>query len=447
LLVQDERQHIGVAISGGGHRASLFGLGALLYLADAGKGSEIAVVSSVSGGSITNGYLGAHVDLTTASPDAVWSAAKPLAARIARNGLLFASKLTYLYLASMVLVLAIAVVVSFLAPGIVIAVAWVVAVVLIGWLALQRSRVAAVIFDRAFYEGRTLGSINSTAAHVICAADLQTAEDVFFSGEFVHCWRLGWGTPGDLPLARAVQASAALPGAFSVSSMPVSMFSFQTGTDRGASHLSALQLMDGGVYDNLATEWPIRLHRRIDEDMPARLGLVDIDQLLVVNGSAGQGVVARTSVKVPILAELASLRAVIDVLYDQTTAVRRRYLDLRFRAARGSLDVPDGDLAGTTIQIDRSPFELPDAFKDGTDELGERARAAIERLGEATRKDWADQTRANTDWATTLSKIPSERAASLVRHAYVLTMVNSHVLLDYPLLAIPDDAQFQDLVT
>ena len=59
-------QHIGVALSGGGHRASLFGLGALLYLADAGKGPERSTVSSISGGSITNGYIGATCDLATA---------------------------------------------------------------------------------------------------------------------------------------------------------------------------------------------------------------------------------------------------------------------------------------------------------------------------------------------------------------------------------------------
>jgi hypothetical protein len=36
---------IGVALSGGGHRASLFGLGALLYLADAGKSQEVTSIA------------------------------------------------------------------------------------------------------------------------------------------------------------------------------------------------------------------------------------------------------------------------------------------------------------------------------------------------------------------------------------------------------------------
>ena len=54
---------VGVAISGGGHRAGLFGLGVLLYLADAGKNRDVACVSSVSGGSLTNGYVAPNGEL------------------------------------------------------------------------------------------------------------------------------------------------------------------------------------------------------------------------------------------------------------------------------------------------------------------------------------------------------------------------------------------------
>jgi hypothetical protein len=38
----------------GGHRATIWGLGVLLYLVDAGKHREVEVLSSVSGGSILN---------------------------------------------------------------------------------------------------------------------------------------------------------------------------------------------------------------------------------------------------------------------------------------------------------------------------------------------------------------------------------------------------------
>jgi predicted acylesterase/phospholipase RssA len=48
---------IGLALSGGGHRATIFNLGALLYLVDSGKNRDVQTITSVSGGSITNAYL------------------------------------------------------------------------------------------------------------------------------------------------------------------------------------------------------------------------------------------------------------------------------------------------------------------------------------------------------------------------------------------------------
>jgi len=53
-------QHIGMAMSGGGHRASGWALGTMFYLVHAGKHAELAVISSVSGGSITNGVRLLH---------------------------------------------------------------------------------------------------------------------------------------------------------------------------------------------------------------------------------------------------------------------------------------------------------------------------------------------------------------------------------------------------
>ena len=49
---------IAVALSGGGYRAAMFGLGVLLYLVDAAKNCEVTSISSVSGGSITNAFVG-----------------------------------------------------------------------------------------------------------------------------------------------------------------------------------------------------------------------------------------------------------------------------------------------------------------------------------------------------------------------------------------------------
>src|SRR4051794_19857362 len=51
---------IGVALSGGGVRASLFSLGALLFLVDSGLSRRVREIASVSGGSITNAFVAQH---------------------------------------------------------------------------------------------------------------------------------------------------------------------------------------------------------------------------------------------------------------------------------------------------------------------------------------------------------------------------------------------------
>ncbi len=58
VAVEDPHSRdIAVALSGGGHRATVFGLGALLAICDYGLNNRIGAISSVSGGSIANGIV------------------------------------------------------------------------------------------------------------------------------------------------------------------------------------------------------------------------------------------------------------------------------------------------------------------------------------------------------------------------------------------------------
>lgn len=58
---EDSIHSVGIALSGGGYRAALFALGALMYVREACRGAanswRVVAISSVSGGSITNGLL------------------------------------------------------------------------------------------------------------------------------------------------------------------------------------------------------------------------------------------------------------------------------------------------------------------------------------------------------------------------------------------------------
>lgn len=57
LDTSPKKTSLGLALSGGGHRATAFSLGVLLYLVDAGINAHITAISSVSGGSLLNSYV------------------------------------------------------------------------------------------------------------------------------------------------------------------------------------------------------------------------------------------------------------------------------------------------------------------------------------------------------------------------------------------------------
>ena len=98
---------------------------------------------------------------------------------------------------------------------------------LIGWAKL-RSRVAARALAKTVlrHERSALDEINDDVAHVLCATDLQAGLAVCFSKSFVYSWEPKWGRPNGLPLAQAVQASAAFPFGFNVVSLPVEVLFF-----------------------------------------------------------------------------------------------------------------------------------------------------------------------------------------------------------------------------
>jgi predicted acylesterase/phospholipase RssA len=388
---------------------------------------------------MTNAAAGLSSDLRTVTPAAFRANLKSLIQACSTKGTVWSSSLTIGYLLFGLLVLAVATYLCFPLDGLWPLLPWVVALVILGFWARQRGWVAEHAFDRTLFHGQPLSAMHTPVDHVLCAADFQTAEAVYFSGRFLYSYRLGWGQPADLSLARAVQASASLPGAFHSRRLSSASFGFQRPTA-----VPRMLLTDGGVYDNMATEWPLRLDARLAEGGGPSPPPSRFDELIVVNASAAKGTIGRQSLDVPILGEFTELLAVKDVLYDQSTAVRRRLLDLRFRIGEKRDTGPQ--LSGTIVQIDRSPVALPRQFERGTDDRAHRARSVLNALASRSEQDWQDDADANKAVRTQLSKIKPAVAARLLRHAYVLTMANAHVLLNYPLLPIPEIASFEELI-
>lgn len=446
--VAERTRKIAIALSGGGHRASLFGLGVLLYLADAGRNRDVVSVSSVSGGSLTNAWLAQSGDYSNLTPEELESRiVRPFARRVAHLGTLWASWTTWVYIVT----LAVGLVAVFALWWLPVDLVWrkicfVSGLAGCGLLAGLRGKACALAFQRTLYseDGRPtlLREIErKNVQHVICATDVRAGHHVYFSGDFVCSYRLGWGGPAEFSLADAVQTSAAFPGGFPPRWLPTKQHSFVDGVRDTPGFMV---LSDGGVYDNMAEQWPIGVRSRKRRWPSHSDALQEPNTLIVVDASGPMRWAAVRRLRIPAIGEVFGLLRVIRVLYDKTTATRRITLVDRFdRAAQ------DGrGLQGALIMINRSPYWTADYFSKETEAWPERAtRAAhvLQVLGNENRNRWKHLAKENSRVKTTLSRLGGEVAADLLFHGYVSAMANLHVILDFPLLTVPSSDRFKQL--
>jgi predicted acylesterase/phospholipase RssA len=519
---QSERPaSLSVALSGGGHRATLFGLGVLLYLVDVGRNADVTSIASVSGGSIANGYLAQHASYRRADTEEIHRVARQLASTIANEGSLMGPPFsgfvlaltTVLLIAGWIVmgldagtgiragvgsVLAVLAGVALAAPfrgwlprtyivlvGITLFWAlggpWLLAIpaairflvtlvalaVWIWLIAARRSRVCEWAYEHTFFRrdgcAALLRETDGELDHVLCATELQSSEQLYFARDFVYGYRYGLGAPGDMTLARAVQASACLPFAFSPRWLGRSTFRFTFPRDDvppaedRAGETRFVVLTDGGVYDNMGDEWALGFSGRT-KPWPA-LAARDRQPTaaIVVNASAGKGWQAFARSVIPGWGELSGMLRIKDVLYDQTTAPRRRALVAAFNqaAAAEAAAKRDGDedakarigLGGALVDIGQSPFDVARAFAKAPawSDRARRAAAALEELGD-TEEAWDAQRRESAGIGTVLSRLGPNLSARLLRHAYVLAAVNLSVILDLPLpRPLPGIEVFEEL--
>ena len=439
---------VSIAISGGGHRASLFGLGVLMYLHDAEKHKEVTSISSVSGGSITNAFVGQSGNYRDMNGEEFHDTATALASQITQRGTLWASWITWVYVSSLIM-----------GAGLLVAVHWAPVSPLSRWSAFaigivlwflwfgRRGAVCGSAYAHTLFSPSGKRSLLSDLEHdglnhVICATDMHAGEHVYFSGQFVCSYRFGWGEPGNLRLDQAVQASAAFPVGFPVRWYRTSRHGFRQGTE--SARLMAL--LDGGVYDNMGEQWALGLESRRRRWVDAASQFEGVDEIIVVNASAGMNWTGIKRLGTPVLGEVLALFRVINVLYDNTTAPRRRMLIQGFdEAARSGIGC-----RGALVSIDQSPYKVPSYFATQHDEWPERAgraRAVLALLAEDSKPQWERTAKDNAQVGTTLKRIKLPVAARLLHHAYVVAMANLHVVLDHPLLEIPDLSRFEELVS
>ena len=266
---------IAVALSGGGLRAALMGVGVCRFLADAGLLDRVRWVSAVSGGSIAAGLLACAWSrlrdggFTGDAYDRLVT--RPLVDRITADSL----ARTLLCNAWRVL-----------GPA-------------------TRTDVFADVLDDWFYARTELERLAPGVRFVFNAANLTTGVRFGFERDVVGDWVLGLvATAGSgLRVADAVAASGAVPIVFNPKRLALD---FPCAGGRVA------RLVDGGTYDNLGLE-PV-------DDLP--------DACLIASNAGGAFYTGDVGA-IPLVSE--GLREV-SLVWRQTVALRTRVMVERFQA-------------------------------------------------------------------------------------------------------------------
>jgi NTE family protein len=294
---------IGLALSGGGFRATLFGLGSLWRLNEAGLLGRLDRVSSVSGGSILAGLL-AHrwrrLDFADGrARNFSEEVVVPLRALCDKTidvsagikGIINPFKSAGEYLTD--------------------------------------------CYDKHLFHGATTSDMPDPARlgeprFVLYATNMQTGRNFRFRQDMLADWKLGVARGASVPLAQAVAASSAFPPVFSPIVIETDPASWAEGED--IPNLDRLRrrivLTDGGVYDNMGLE--------------TLVGKVD---LVLVSDAGAPFEIDLEPSETPL-----QMGRVRDILIDQTRALRKRWLIDEFVAGRRfgaywGLDTQIGDYA------------------------------------------------------------------------------------------------------
>jgi NTE family protein len=228
-MPEAQRHGIGLCLSGGGFRGTLFHLGGLRRLHELGILGKLWTVSSVSGGSIVAAHLATRVSWPLTMPVADWEnlVAAPLRDLLRRN-VRTPALLTRL----------------------------------LPWNWFRTSAPVeslAKVFERRL-TSLELQELPSLPSFVFSATDMAFGDNWVFQKDRMGAYQPGYVTPfpGDWPLARAVAASACFPPIFNPLRLRFSTDRYVDGHAFAGpardSALEDLRLTDGGNYDNLALE-------------------------------------------------------------------------------------------------------------------------------------------------------------------------------------------------
>lgn len=229
-LPPEERKGIALCLSGGGFRATLFHLGALRRLNELGVLPQLTSISSVSGGSVTSGYLSRAAQWPISLPlaPADWQGVEDGLREFTRHDIRTPSILKRL----------------------------------LPWKWLHSSTGVEALqahYDELLHDAR-LSNLPPAPRFIFCSTDMAFGINWVFERDTTGSYQAGYcqPPPSSWTIGRAVAASSCFPPVFNP--LPVDLDPslltggrYPAGPQRDAL-IKDLQLTDGGVYDNLGLE-------------------------------------------------------------------------------------------------------------------------------------------------------------------------------------------------
>ena len=230
---------MGLALSGGGFRATLFHLGAVWRLNEMAMLPEIGRISSVSGGSILSGLMSVQWERLT-----------------------FENNIAINF------------------EDVIVSPLWDFCSRHIYWPAFLLGTVSGTWqLERAYRKHLTgeseLQHLPEHPEFFLNAAHIETGRNCTLSKEGLHIWRIGDIEIANLPLAKVIAASSACPPMFPAVTIKLDASKFREAKYSDLFHRNDLKshisLTDGGAYDNLGVHAIRKCHTMLVSDGSAPL--------------------------------------------------------------------------------------------------------------------------------------------------------------------------------
>ena len=238
------KNRVGLALSGGGYRASAFHLGTLRKLKELNVLDKIDVISTISGGSITGAYYALHGKIFESFENGL------------REGLKKSSIITFIIYLIFLLT-------SIILSFILIKVWWIeliwilllaFTVIKFQFAILPVSYFVEKRYDRIFFKGAKLKDISTIPILCINSTNIESQRQFSFSkikmSDSFYAYPEDGSVPvsfkhSEFPVSKAVMASTCVPFVFTP--VKISKKYYRIPNDYKRIHP---KLIDGGVYDN-----------------------------------------------------------------------------------------------------------------------------------------------------------------------------------------------------